>query len=343
MVAERAGRAPGRYAGGFIVDRPVVLLTAGSFYGPGWVEEHWPRLLEQCDVRKATSSSGPEWLEQVAEADVLVVRRWEVGRDVLEAGKRLRGVVTAGVGVEKIDIDAATELGIVVANSPGNQIAVAEATMLLMLAVSKNMTAWISVAKTGEQPDGYLRGIELNQRTLGIVGLGRIGKRVAGLARSFEMEVLAYDPYVKESDRATLVPLDELLRGSDFVSLHPVLTPETRQMIGARELGLMKPTAYLINTSRGGVVDESALIEALRNKQIAGAGLDVFEIEPPELDNPLLAMPNVIATPHALPRTAESQHRCAEMTEESVLDLLEGVIPPYIVNKDVRWRHRPEA
>ena len=131
---------------------------------------------------------------------------------------------------------------------------------------------------------------------------------------------------------------EELLRRSDFVSLHPVLTPETRHMMGAEQFAMMKPTAMLINTSRGGVVDEVALVEALRSGTIAGAGLDVFEVEPPVLDNPLLQMPNVIGTPHALPRTTESMARCAEMTQESVLLLLEGQLPQYTVNKNVRWR-----
>lgn len=324
-------------------ERPVVLLTWGSFYGPGWLEEHWPGLIERCDVRRALHATGPQWLADVAEADVIIARRWNVDRQALEAARRLRGVVTAGVGVEKVDVAAATELGIVVANSPGNYIAVAEATLLLMNALSKSLSLWIEAARTGKQPDAYVRGSELHGKTLGLVGLGRIGRWVAGLARAFGMDVLAYDPYVQPSDVARLVPLEELLRSSDYVSLHPVLTPETRHMIGAEQLSLMKPTAFLVNTSRGGVVDEAALIEALRAGRIAGAGLDVFEVEPPELDNPLLAMPNVIATPHALPRTAESQHRCAEMTEESVLALLDGQIPPYIINRGVRWRVQEPA
>ena len=318
--------------------RPVVLLTMGSFYGPGWVEEQWPRLLERCEVRKAMVERGPQWLADVADADVIVARRWVIDAEALTAAKRLKGIVTAGVGVEKVDIETATELGIVVANSPGNYIAVSEATMLLLNAVSKNMPLWIDAAKTGKEPDGRTRGIELYGKTLGVVGFGRIGSRVAGLARAHGMEVLAFDPYVQESDAAEMTSLEDLLRRSDFVSLHPVLTPETHHMIGAEQLALMKPTAILVNTSRGGVVDEPALIEALQQGKIAGAGLDVFETEPPELDNPLLSMPNVIATPHALPRTAESQQRCAEMTEESVLALLEGKIPQYIVNRQVSWR-----
>jgi D-3-phosphoglycerate dehydrogenase len=318
--------------------RPVALLTWGSFYSPGWIEKHWPRIVERCEIRLTDIRSGPEWLAQVAEADVLIVRRWYVDRAALEAGKRLRAVVTVGVGVEKIDVQAATELGIPVANSPGNSISVAEATMLLALAVSKRLPTWIEAARTGHQPDASVRGVELYGKTIGLVGLGRIGQRVAELARAFGMEVLAYDPYVPSSPLAQMVPLDELLQRSDVVSLHTVLTPETHHMIGARELALMKPTAFLINTSRGGVVDERALVEALQEGRIAGAGLDVFEVEPPSPDNPLLSMPNVVATPHALPRTEEAMARCAAMTEESVIAALEGRLPPYTVNPTVRWR-----
>src|SRR5438132_1079993 len=152
------------------------------------------------------------------------------------------------------------------------------------------------------------------------------------------MRVLAYDPYVQASELAQLVSLEDVLRESDFISLHPVLTPETSHLINASRLALMKPTAYLINTSRGGVIDEPALIEALRQQRLAGAGLDVFETEPPAIDNPLLHMDNVIGTPHGLSHADESLRRCASMTEENVLAIVAGREPPYIVNPRVRWR-----
>jgi phosphoglycerate dehydrogenase-like enzyme len=183
-----------------------------------------------------------------------------------------------------------------------------------------------------------MRGMELHGKTIGVVGLGRIGRLVAGLARAFGMRVLAHDPYVTSSDLAELTTLEQVLREADFVSLHPVLTPETFHLINAERLALMKPSAYLINTSRGGVIDEPALIEALRNKQIAGAGLDVFETEPPAVDNPLLKMANVIGTPHGLGHAEESLQRCAGMTEENVLALIDGRLPPYLVNPKVQWR-----
>jgi phosphoglycerate dehydrogenase-like enzyme len=191
-----------------------------------------------------------------------------------------------------------------------------------------------------------MHGMELYGKTLGIVGFGRIGRWSAELARAFRMKVLAYDPYVQASDPsassgqalAEMVTLEDLLRRSDFVSLHPILTPETFHLINAERLALMKPTAFLINTSRGGVIDEPALIAALQQGTIAGAGLDVFEKEPPDTDNPLLAMPNVIGTPHGLSHAEESFARCAAMTQESVLALLDGRLPEYTVNKQVKWR-----
>jgi D-3-phosphoglycerate dehydrogenase len=321
------------------MSRPLALITRRGFYAPGWLEEHWPLILERCETRLTDIGDGPDWLAQIAEADVLIVRATYVRRDALEAGQRLRGVVTTGVGIEKVDVAAATALGIVVANSPGNYIAVAEATFLLMGAVCKHLTTWVDAARSGREQTSALHGVELHGKTLGLVGYGRIGKWVGRLAQAYGMDVLAHDPYVREADAsARMVSLDELLRRSDFVSLHPVLTPETHHMIGAEQLGLMKSTAYLINTSRGGVVDEAALVEALRQGQIAGAGLDVFETEPPCPDNPLLSMSNVVATPHALPRTAESLRRCAEMTQQSVIDLLDGRLPQYTINRDVRWR-----
>ena len=323
--------------------RPVVLLTGKEYYQPGWIEEHWPLLLERCDLRLTDERSGPALEALLAEADVILPRRFKTTRQVLEAAPRLRGIVTPGVGVETVDVAAATELGIVLANSPGNIITVAESTILLMLALAKDLVGWMQAARESRAPDSGMHGIELYQKTLGVVGFGRIGRYAAGLARAFGMTVLAYDPYADPGDLAERVSLDELLRRSDFVSLHVVLTPETQHMIGAEQLKLMKPTACLINTSRGGAIDEAALIEALRAGTIAGAGLDVFEVEPPERDNPLLAMPNVIGTPHGLSHAEESFRRCADLAQQSILSLIEGRLPEYTVNRSVQWRALQEA
>jgi len=323
--------------------RPIVVLNCARNYEPGSLELDMPRLVAQCDVRLTEARDGPDLARELAEADVLVARRDYVGRATLELAQHVRGIVTPGVGVEKVDVAAATELGIVVANSPGNSVTVAESALLLMLALAKQMPIWIAAARTGSEPTSGMRGMELHGKTLGLVGFGRIGRLTAGFARAFGMLVLAYDPYVQTSDLAEMVSLEDVLRVSDFVSLHPVLTPETHHLINASRLALMKATAYLINTSRGSVIDEAALIAALQQGRLAGAGLDVFETEPPRTDNPLLRMDNVIGTPHGLSHADESLRRCASMTEENVLAIIDGRLPPYIVNPQVRWRVLQEA
>src|SRR5215471_16454899 len=232
--------------------RPIVVFNCARNYPPGSLESDMPRLMEACEVRLTEAKDGPDLARELADAQVLVARRDYVGRNTLALVDGLRGVVTPGVGIEKVDVAAATELGIVVANSPGNSITMSEATLLLMLAVAKQMPAWIEKARTGTEPTLGMRGMELHGKTVGLVGLGRIGRLVAGLARAFGMRVLAYDPYVTSSDLAELTSLERVLAESDFVSCHPVLTPETFHLINAERLAQMKPTAYLINTSRGG-------------------------------------------------------------------------------------------
>ncbi len=323
--------------------RPIVVFNCARNYEQWSIEQDMPKLASACEVRLTEAQDGPDLARELADADVLVARRDYVGRKTLELAQQLKGVVTPGVGVEKVDVQAATELGIVVANSPGNSVTVAETTLLLMLALAKQMPIWVAAARAGQEPTSGMRGMELLGKTVGLVGFGRIGRLVAGFARAFGMRVLAYDPYVQTSNEAEITSLENVLKQSDFVSLHPVLTPETSHLINADRLALMKPTAFLINTSRGGVIDEPALIQALQNNQLAGAGLDVFETEPPKTDNPLLHMDNVIGTPHGLSHADESILRCANMTEENVLAIVDGQRPPYIVNPTVRWRLLQEA
>jgi D-3-phosphoglycerate dehydrogenase / 2-oxoglutarate reductase len=320
--------------------RPLVVFNCARNYEPGSLEQDMPRLVAACEVQLTEARDGPDLANVLEHADVLVARRDYVGRATLDLAPGLKGIVTPGVGVEKVDVEAATDLGLVVANSPGNSVTVAESSLLLMLALAKQMPIWVAAAKAGKEPTSQMRGMELRGTTLGVVGFGRIGKLTAGFARAFGMRVLAYDPYVptSDSDGAERVELEDLLRQADFVSLHPVLTRETFHLINAERLAQMKPTAYLVNTSRGGVIDEPALIQALRRGQLAGAGLDVFETEPPSPDNPLLHMDNVIGTPHGLSHADESVRRCASMTEDNVLAIVEGRLPPYIVNPKVRWR-----
>jgi phosphoglycerate dehydrogenase-like enzyme len=318
--------------------RPVVLLTRASFYKPGWIEDHWPRINAAAELVLCPHETGPRLIADAARSDVIYARGFPVSREMMEAAPGLRGVVASGVGVDKIDVAAASELGIVVANSPGNTVTMAESTMLLIAAFAKNLFFWVDLARKNTLPNSATQGREMAGQTIGIIGLGRIGSMVAKLARAYGMVPIAYDPYVEPTASAEMVPLDELLERSDFVSLHPLLTDETRHMVNAETLAKMKPGAILINTSRGEVVDEAALIAALDEGRIAGAGLDVFETEPPRPDNRLLRMANVIATPHGLGQVAEARRRCAVMSEDNMLAMLAGEMPEFTVNRDVEWR-----
>lgn len=324
--------------------QPVILVNRADFYPPGWVEANWPTLSRLAEIRMAAQESGPAFLNDLAEADILYTRNPStVGRDILAAGKRLRGVVAASVGYEQVDVDAATEFGIAVANSPGNTATMAETTILLVLALAKRLPFWMAVARSGKAAAPAEVSAEVHGKTIGIVGFGRIGRATAVLARAFGMQVLACGPRLQESDLAEVVGLDELLRRSDYVSLQASLNDQTRRMIDAEKLRLMKPTAFIVNTARGAIIDEQALVEALREGRIAGAALDCFEVEPPRADNPLLSMPNVIGTPHRLGHAAETRRRCAELAEQSILALLRGELPEFTVNGNLVWRARSIA
>jgi phosphoglycerate dehydrogenase-like enzyme len=263
---------------------------------------------------------------------------------VLAAHPQLRVIARAGVGYDAVDVDAATRAGVAVCIVPGtNQGAVAEHTFALMLALTKDVVAQHLGVKAGGWPRGAT--LPLRSRTLGLAGLGRIGKAVATRALAFEMRVLAYDPFPDAAWAAAhgvpLVPMDQLLEESDFVSLHMPAMAETAHLIDAKALARMKPTAFLINTSRGAVVDEAALYAALKEKRIAGAGLDVFEQEPPG-PTPLLGLDNVVLTPHAAGVDLKSRDDMACSAAEAIVALSRGGWPAEkVVNpavKDVfRW------
>ncbi len=269
--------------------------------------------------------------------DGLVVRSGtRVTADVLAAGTKLRVVGRAGTGVDNIDVNAATARGIVVVNAPAsNSVAVAELTLGYILALARNLPQAHSSLQSGKWERARYMGFEVRGKTLGLLGLGRIGAEVARRARAFEMDVIATDPVVS-TDRAaqigvSLVTLDELLGRSDFLSIHVPLTDSNRHLINAARLAQMKPTAYLINAARGGLVDEAALADALERKRLAGAALDVFEQEPPT-NNPLLGHPNVLTTPHLGASTLEAQALAGYDVAEGVLAALGGGTPRYAVN-----------
>jgi phosphoglycerate dehydrogenase-like enzyme len=263
---------------------------------------------------------------------------------VFQACPQLRVVARVGVGYDAVDLTAATDHGVVVTIAPGtNQDAVSEHCFMLILALAKNLLRQHLPIRDGQWP--RQANVPLRGKTLGLVGLGRIGKSMALKALAFGMKVMAFEPapdlpFVQKHGVA-LAPLDDLLRQADYVSLHLPAMDATRALMNAERLRLMKPTAFLINTARGAVVDETALYEALREKRIAGAGLDVFEAEPPLPDNPLLQLDNVVMTAHTAGVDLQSRDDMARKAAECIAALSRGEWPAEcIVNPEVRERFR---
>jgi D-3-phosphoglycerate dehydrogenase len=277
-------------------------------------------------VEKRTGMKPEELRAAVGDYDGLVVRsETKVTAEVLDAAARLRAIGRAGVGVDNIDVAAATQRGVIVMNAPdGNTMTTAEHTVALLLALARRVPQSNESLRAGRWERKKFVGVELRGKTLGLVGLGRIGRVVASRARGFEMRVVAFDPFVSPEQLANtgveLATLREVCAQADFLSVHTPLTAETRGIIGAEELSLMKPTARVINCARGGLVDERALLDALREKRIAGAALDVFEQEPPPQDHPLLQLEEVIATPHLGASTVEAQEGVALTVAEQMRD-----------------------
>ena len=261
--------------------------------------------------------------------DALVVRsQTRVDADLLAAAApRLSVVGVASVGTDRVDLAAATRAGVRVINAPtGSTVAAAEHTMALMLALMRRIPSADASVRRGEWERARYIGAELQHRTLGIIGLGKIGRAVARRAAAFEMRVIADDPFLTAEQAiqssAELVGLSELLTRADVVSLHVLLTPQTRGLIGEAQIAAMKPGAVLLNVARGGLVDEAALASALHRGHLGGAAIDVFTTEPMAADNPLRDAPNTILTPHLGASTAEAQHRAGvEMAERLLLAL----------------------
>ncbi len=268
----------------------------------------------------------------LAEADALVVRSAvQVDDALLEHAPKLRVIGRAGVGVDNIDVEAATRRGIVVMNTPGaNAVAVAELTVGLMLALARKMPAANATMHAGKWEKKSLQGTELRGKTLGILGLGRIGLEVAKRARGFGLEIIGADPFVSvavaRENGILLVPLEELFAKADYLTLHVGLTPQTNGIINAKTLAAMKKGVRIINCARGELVDDAALVEALKSGQVAGAALDVFAVEPPK-DSPYFALDNVILTPHIAGSTAEAQEAVGVQIAQQVREYLKlGVV-----------------
>ncbi len=280
-------------------------------------------------------------LNEIADYDALIVRsRTKVTADIIEKGAsgKLKVIGRAGIGVDNIDVKKATELGIKVVNAPtGSTISVAELAIAHMLALARFIPKADSSMKRGEWLKKQLKGIELHGKTLGLIGSGRIAQHVAKIAKGLGMNVLVYSPHCTDEKAekmgARRATLEEVLRESDFVSLHIPKTEETYHLIDKEKLSLMKPTAYLINCARGGVVDEDALYEFLKEGKIAGAAIDVFEEEPPK-GSKLLELDNVVLTPHIGANTKEAQIRAGTICAEQVMKVLRGEEPDYWVNRE---------
>ena len=289
----------------------------------------------QVDVRRGLKSD--QLNEVIKDYDALIVRsETRVTAEVIAAGQRLQVVGRAGVGVDNIDVDAATSHGVMVVNAPtSSTIAAVEHTLALMLSLARHIPEANASLKRGVWDRSRFTGTELRGKTLGIIGLGRVGSEVARRARAFEMRLIAYDPFLSQDyarvQGVELMDLDELLRESDFITIHTPLTESTRSLLGERELHLVKPTVRFINAARGGTLDEQALSRALEEGRVAGAGLDVFS-EEPALDNVLFKSDKVIVTPHLGASTLEAQASVATEVAEEVLAVLDGQPPRYAVN-----------
>jgi len=293
--------------------------------------------------------SREEVLEGTRWADVLLSLLTEpIDREVMEANPRLRGVANFAVGFDNIEVPVATELGLPVSNTPGVLTdTTADLTWALLLSAARNVASGDVFMRGGKYKvwgpnlllgEDVSRGGDGREKVLGILGFGRIGQAVARRALGFDMRVLAHDPFAREAieadEQAEWAELDDLLRESDFVSVHTVLSDDTRHLIGERELSLMKPSAYLINAARGPIVDEQALVRALRNEQIAGAGLDVYEHEPAMAEG-LRELENVVLLPHLGSATRGTRDRMATKAATNALAMLRGERAPNCVNAEV--------
>lgn len=268
---------------------------------------------------------GPEYLDQIGDYQALLVRsQTQVTAQLLEKATRLKLIGRAGIGLDNIDLKAALEKNIQVINTPqGNLVSTAEHTIALLMALARHIPAANASLKQGKWEKSKFLGTELRDKTLGIIGLGNVGKIVAELGAGLKMRVIAYDPITQNN---LSVSLDNLYKNSDFITIHVPLMPQTHYLISHEAFSKMKPGVRLIQASRGGIVDENALLEALNSNQVAGAALDVFEQEPPAENHPLIRHPRVIVSPHLAASTQEAQDRVGlQLAEKTKLFFLSGV------------------
>ncbi|MEM2178255.1 MAG: phosphoglycerate dehydrogenase [Candidatus Methanomethylicaceae archaeon] len=317
-----------------------ILITSRAF---GKFSDAFKLLEGIAEVRKNKSEQPlkkDELIEKIKDCHALILGIEKITAEIMDHAKNLIIIARYGVGYDNVDIEAATKRGIIVTYTPhANSTSVAEHTFALILSLLKRIVEANLSIKSGEWIGTKFAGIELEGKTIGIIGTGAIGRKVAYIAKGFNMNILLYDiikdENLEKSLNARYVDLKDLLMNSDIVSIHVPLTLKTHYMINEEELKLMKRNAIIVNTARGGIINEKALTKALKEKWIAGAALDVFEKEPPNKDNPLLKMNNVICTPHSAAFTIDALKRMDMMIVEDVISALRGEKPKYIVNREV--------
>jgi D-3-phosphoglycerate dehydrogenase len=313
------------------VTKPVVLIA--EELSPATVEALGPDF----EIRHCDGADRSQLLAALPGADAVLIRSaTQMDPEAIAVGKQLKVIARAGVGLDNVDVKAATQAGVMVVNAPtSNIVSAAELAVALLLSAARNIVPANLALKNGEWKRSKYNGVELSEKTVGIVGLGRIGVLVAQRLSAFGVKLIAYDPYVQPARAAQigvrLVPLDELMRESDFITVHLPKTAETAGLIGEEQLKLAKPTMYLINAARGGIVDEDALYRAISEGRVAGAGLDVYAKEPCT-DSPLFGLETVVATPHLGASTDEAQEKAGISVAKSVRLALAGELVPDAVN-----------
>lgn len=313
------------------MSKPIVLIA--EELSPATVEALGPDF----EIRSVDGTDRTALLSELAGASAVLIRSaTQIDAEAIAAAPKLQVVARAGVGLDNVDIKSATAAGVMVVNAPtSNIISAAELTIGHILSLSRHIPAGHASLAAGEWKRSKFTGVELYEKTLGIIGLGRIGALITQRLQAFGVKVVAYDPYVTATRAqqlgVDLLPLDELLKTSDFVTIHMPRTPETIGMISGPQLALMKPSAYIVNVARGGLIDEAALYDALTSGVIAGAGLDVFVNEPPT-GSPLVSLPNVVVTPHLGASTDEAQEKAGVSVARSVRLALGGDLVPDAVN-----------
>src|SRR3954468_8738010 len=330
-IAQSRPAPVGAAATGWRLMTPVVLIA----------EELAPAALDvladDFDVRHVDGTDRPGLLAALAEADALIVRSaTKVDAEAVAAAPRLKVIARAGVGLDNVDVPAATARGVMVVNAPtSNIVSAAEQAIALLLAVARNTASASAALKNGEWKRSKYTGVEVQGKTVGVVGLGRIGVLFAQRMAAFGTRLIAYDPYIQPARAGQLgvrlVGLDELLRESDFISIHLPRTPETVGLIGEKELAIVKPDVRIVNAARGGLIDEQALADALAEGRVGGVGIDVYGKEPCT-SSPLFAFDNVVATPHLGASTHEAQDKAGLAEAKSVKLALQGEFVPDAVN-----------